>query len=539
MRNPFKMSLVAAVLTFSATLSYAQPPAGNNFSFSWGDMYKLPKKHQDLGFIGNAGSGYVQLSHRQNKSLVLQKFDAQLHLINEKKATLNNLPKGYISEQFLQVGSKYFWMFSTWERSTQTERLFTQEYDISKNTLVGNAREILSADKLTGDMVMTGFYQYSTSNKWNFFPSFDSSKILIQYRKKPEVRDDSRNKDIIGFQVFDSDMNKIWGREIRMPYTEEKMDNADYQVDREGNIFTLAKVYDDVKKKKSGYHYEVLRWSQDRQEVQIIPFRLNDKYVNSAVLTEDPQGSVIVGGYYSSKKNAVSADGFFMLKVDASAGELVNVKKGLYEFPAETIKEFEGKRTRKYVDKKEKGDKAEVQNLELRQLNINSDGSVQVFGEEYLHVSYTYTTYNGKFTSQTTVNRYYYSDIFALQINADGDLDWVKKIPKSQKGTAGIGDMSFKEFSYNGQHYFFFLDNARNADIKPSETPVQHIDRAGGVLMAVQIDAAGGMRKAAVYDTREEKRNISVTDFSNVGNNQMIVRTRAKKGKSQVALITF
>lgn len=541
MRNPSLPAYIAGLALILCSLQcIAQEPSDGSFAFSWGDTYKLPKKHADLGFIGNTTDGYVQIGHRPGKSLSLQKFDPQLHLVSEKTVDLGELPGDYSNEQFARVGNKYFWFFSTWERSEQKERLFVQEYNIRSNTMQGNARELLSSDKLTGITTANGYFSYRTYGKWNFYQSMDSSKMLVQYRKKPEVRDDSKNKDIIGFQVFDGSMNKLWGREIRMPYTEEKMDNADYQVDRQGNVYTLAKVYDGGKARKNAeYHYEILKWSEGQDKATIIPFRFSNKYVNTAMITEDPQGTVMVGGYYSTRKNSANADGFFLLKVDQGSNELVSVKKGVYEFPADVLKQFESRRARRRIEKKDKEDKAEAQNLELRKLVIGSDGSVNAYGEEFFLTVHTYTYMNGRTTSTRTVVRYYYQDILAVQINPEGELDWVRKVPKNQVGAAGRGGMSFKEFSIRNQHYFFFLDNIHNLDLREDQAPDAHADGAGGVLMSVRLDGSGKLSKSLVFDTRKEKKRLSVADFNDVGNNQMIVRARGKKGKSQPALITF
>jgi hypothetical protein len=48
---------------------------------------------------------------------------------------------------------------------------------------------------------------------------------LVSYKLFPEERNDKKNYDKIGFHVFDDKMNKLWGAEYTMPYTEAIMDN--------------------------------------------------------------------------------------------------------------------------------------------------------------------------------------------------------------------------------------------------------------------------------------------------------------------------
>jgi hypothetical protein len=506
-------------------------------AFSWGEEYELPKKHQDLGFLGNATSGYMQLAHRSHESLSFQKFSPSLHLSSEKEADLSGLPRDYSSEWLSQIGSKYYWFFATYDKGDDKESLYAQELDLETGGMKGAAREVLTSTKLTGTLTATGFYRFALTDKWNFFNSFDRSKILVQYRKKPEHRNDSRSNDVIGFQVFDAEMNKIWGREIRMPYTEEMMDNEDYQVDSRGNVYTLAKMYTELRsrdRKHPNYRFEILKWSADNNEVTKIPFRFTDKFVKTALITEAPDGKMMVGGYYSSRKTG-SADGAFLLSIDEHTNELNSVKKGTYEFSASVLKQYESRRAKRRIERKDDKDEAEAENLNFRKMVIGQDGSIEMYGEESYVVVRTYS--NGRTTTTTTT--YYYEDILAMKIDADGNLRWMTKIPKQQQGSAGVGGLSFKQYNHKGNSYILFMDNKKNLDITPDESPATHADGAGGLLMAVKIDEAGKTSKAQLYDVREERVNLAVTDFDEVGNNQLIVRGRARHRESKAALITF
>src|SRR5690606_9692058 len=109
-------------------------------------------------------------------------------------------------------------------------------------------------------------------------------------------------------QVFDETMNKIWGNEIRMPYSEKKMDNVDYTVDRDGNVYTLATVYNEEKgdKKSPNYRMEILKWAKDSKAVTKIPFKTGTNFLSTALITKDFNNSLMVVGYYSKKRNSNS-----------------------------------------------------------------------------------------------------------------------------------------------------------------------------------------------------------------------------------------
>ncbi len=543
-----------AALTFALHQSlHAQT---GHINFNWGDEYELPKRHADLGFIGNAKDGYIQVGHDDHESLSFQKFDNKLHLQNERTASLENMPKDYQSVELTNLGNKYYWFFNTYNKGEDRENIYAQEIDLQKADMKGPAKKLLSSTKLTGTLTGSGFFHFELLDKWNFYYAFDRSKVLIQYRKKPEVKDDSRNNDVMGFFVFDNNMNQLWGREVRMPYTEERMDNGDYQVDSKGNVYMLAKVYDELRskdRKHPNYHFEILKWSSDKPEVTKIPFRFTDKFVNAANIAEDANGNIVTAGYYTNRRNSGSTDGVFVLKLDDATGELTPVKKGIYPFPSTVMAQYESARTRRRIERKEeRGDAVEDAYLHLHTISLNTDGSMQIYGEEQYAVTTTY--YNGR--TSTTRTSYYYNDIMAMSTGADGEMKWVRKIPKAQTRTdisggtmfgtitttpakRAMGGMSFREFTYKGDSYLFFMDNMKNLDIEKDETPKYHVDGAGGVLMVVKIDEQGHVSKSKVFDVREEKMTLTVSNFDQVDYNQMIVRGRAKRRDSQAALVTF
>lgn len=517
----FKPFLIGAAFMLATPVFSQTHKAGGHFTFAWGEEYELPRRHQDLGFIGNAKDGYIQISHQRRNSIMFQKFDAKLHLTGTTETDISNLPRKYAFEQIAMLGDKYYWFFSIVDKKGESrEVMFAQEIDLQTGALKGRARQISS----TSDLVQG-------PGKYHFYYSFDHSKVMIRYMKKPERRNNRINNEVVGFNVFDENLQKLWGRQIRMPYTEQKMDTRDFSIDDEGNIYVLAKVYEEERSRKEpDYHFEILKWSKEKNDATAVPFRFTDKFVNSAFITEDAQHNIIVGGYYTNRKFGSSVDGLFLLKLDESKNELNNMMKGFYPFPAGVMQEYESARMRRKIERQEEKGVAENPNLELRNIVMKSDGSVQVFGEEF-HIVVN-TVSNGR--SSSTYTTYFYDDIIAMEIDKDGEMKWVKKIPKSQRGSGG-----FKNFTYGDDTYFFFMDNKKNLDIQKDETPATHVGGAGGILMAVRINAKGKTSKSMVFDVREEKMNMDVTNFKRVDDNQMMVRGYARRKASQAALITF
>lgn len=518
---------VMIALSFSA---YAQ----KNVKISWGDEFQLPKKSYELGFIGNSKIGYTEISHTRGKTINLQKFSPSLKLTGTNSISTKTLSKGYMIESLGERDKKNFLYYSTWDKKTTTETLFAQEIDAAKGEFKGSAKELISTtSRIAGRLTLTGYFQYNTADKWNFITSADSSKLMVYYRLKPKEKRDALNKDVIGIYVFDKSLNKLWGREIEMPYTEKMMDNDDYQVDSKGNVYILAKVFTGDKKDKQS-HYEVMMYDKDSKKPIISSFKFSDKTIVDIALNEDQNGRMICAGYYS--KSGAGTDGAFFLSFDEATKSMKNIHKGFYEFPNEIMRQFESKKAVKKAEKREeKGKDDEVSHLVFRNMTITNDGAITLFGEQYT----VYITIEFNRNTTTTVYHHFFDDIYAMRIGADGEMKWVKKIPKLQRGTTRNNPspdrlgLSYHLHTSGDDSYLFFVDNIKNLDLKPDQVPAMHAAGMGGVLMCVKIAADGTTSKSSIFDFREEKMNVDVRAFSNVSEKEVIGRARKLKGPLQ------
>jgi len=503
-----------------------------DMKISWSEPFEIPKKSYEVGFIGDSKSGYTLISHARKKSINLQKFSPSLKLTNTNSIPTKDFPKGYMIEREEEIGGKNYLFYSTWDKKSAVEKLYAQEINKEKGEFKGSPVELLSSDKkLAGMLVMTGFYQFNTAGKWRFEVSADRSRLLVRYRLKPEKKRDAVNKDIIGMTVYDASLKKQWSKEFEMPYTEKDMDNEDYQVDAKGNVYILAKVYTGEKKDRES-HYEVLMYDKESSKPSISSFKFTDKFVRSIAITEDKNGRMLIAGYYSKQKNG-GTDGAFLLSYDEASKSMKNVHKGFYEFPDDVIKSFETKRVQKKMEKAaDKGKDQEVANLVFRDLLIEDDGSIVLTGEQYLLVVTTTTDSKGHVTYHYT---YYYQDIYVLCVAPDGSTRWIKKIPKNQVSGSPSG-LGFHHHYDGKNHYYFFVDNAKNMNLKKDEAPATHSGGWGGLLCCVKLDENGKDSKSSIFDFREEKLSVRIRDFESVSSSQIIGRATGKgagKGKGK------
>jgi hypothetical protein len=525
--------MLACVLT---AMSYGQ---SSKFAFKLGSEYELPRKTEDLAFFGNEKDGIVNLSLKKEELIILRFNPKTLSKTMEKQIDLKEATRNFTSEIVADFNNNnYYWIHSDWEKDGGKEMLFFDKIDVGTAKITEANTRMFETTKLTGSTEAKGFYNFKTTNKYKYQYDADRKKLLVTYRLSPEERNDKKNYDKIGFQVFDENMKKIWGNEFKMPYTEAIMDNSAFSLDSKGNAYMLAKVYNSESRRERdkstgtpAYRYEVFKFTKDSKKIVIAPITLDGFYINEATLTENALHDMIIACTYSKKVKGNGTDGIFLATLDQN-GKLEKFKNGYFEFPKEELEKFESARKRRSIEKK---DDYEAANIKVRDVVVESDGTIFISCEEFRVVTHVSQTTNG---GTRVTYTYYYDDILGCKIDAGGKFEWVRKIPKRQRGSAGTGTMSFKLISDATGYYFLYLDNLKNLNLSETEEPKAHVDGWGGQVIVSKLTKDGKLTKELLFDTREQDIMIYPTDFYKIDGNRFIGRAKLKRNLYQPLLIT-
>jgi hypothetical protein len=512
-------------------LAITSPLFSQTLTYGFSNEFETIKKHDDLGFYNFEGKEYAEVYLRKGHDMIFQIFDEDFKNVKKQETVLLPGDSRYFeNEGLFNVKSRFFWFYSTWDRSAETERLFALPFDKASMKFETNEIKLIETRRL------------DPLQKYRFSYSTDSTKLLVTYRVKPIEKRDKLNKDIIGFNLFDHHMNKLYSAEIEMPYSEYDMDNLAYEVDTRGNIYMLTKVRinnsldgEVDRETKNGYRYELIRVNQKENILQRIKINLDNKFTNSAILAEDLEHNIVIAGYYSDVKNGQGSNGAYIIRLEYDENNAVkDFRKTYCEFPAETLKAYESARSRRKMDKKDQNGELEASNLVLKNVVFNDDGSVILIGEEYYVITQTnyYYVGNGMSSSYTT-RTYYYNDILVLKADKDGKTLWCNKIPKQQSGTTTY-DLSYHHHNYEGEDYFFYLDNIKNINLPLTEVPAYYAGRGGSYLTCVKIDKNGKMEKRSVFNIRDEDVAIYPRSFESVANNLIVDRLRADRHESKI-----
>jgi hypothetical protein len=530
-----KKSILMLVLLFPAFV-FGQVKFSDDFSVSTGTPYPVVDAKNKQYFPDGKGNSISIKT--EEKTITIQRYDVTAAKeINRNVYT--DLPADSRVEKILPIGGRLFYFYST-PTKVKTISLNVREISLNDGTLKAPKLLFETKGEVAGSMVgadpVTGFAAYGAlfggGKLFDLSTSFDQSKILVRYRRKPLSKDDDTNFDVLGFFVFSSNLDKINGAEIKMPYTEKKMNNLAYTVANDGTVFMLAFITE-VKA------FELF----SLKDATVTKYKLDvdaTLFFQELKMAENAEGNLVCTGYYANgidvKVNwtgnlalSMNTNGILRFKM-SKAG--VTLEKYKYDFPIALINQYESANAKEKNAARESDGKAGINDLKMINLVENKDGSTLILGEQ------TYT--RNELVGTSTKNVYYYSDMVFTKIDKSGKLLWMIKLPKTQIGFAGRGGNGVKFIQGAGAHYILFLDNKKNADITKDAVPVKRTDGDGGYLTAYKVDdATGTYTKHQILDI-ENINKIEAYQFSTSrifdATDKIFLVEIYKKGKEDVMI---
>lgn len=519
MNSRYFILLIYLFATGNVLFSQGQGPYSISHSAEFPNTKGLPLSQTNTYANGNVLLTFAK-GEKLNK-IGLQLFSNDLQLKNSTVPDVKSLfPGRAFFERVVVLNNKSYIFVREPIKETRTEVFSALEFSPVSLEIKGTPVKLFESSR----GIMGGGMGYSSS------ASNDKSKLFYKYNLTNKERKDILNRQEFGFYMFDENLKKIWGGEYTMPYSEARMSTMDYQVSNDGKLYYLIRVYDEEGKGRES-HFEILVYDKDKKDPKIIEFKIDDYTPRTTYLYEDKANNIVVAGFYSKKGNP-SIDGAFMVKLDVASGKFSKLGGGYYEIPSDIIKTYLTDRQKEKLEKKEKkGQNDErkdigINDLEIKKVHFLENGSTVIVSEIYYVV--TTTTYNGK--STTTTYDTYANDIFVFNIDVNGKLAWIKKIPKRQhEGSASGAGISISSAVKNNHVNIFYLDNIDNFTLKEDEAPKVHQSRRGGFIAAVDIDEKGVITKYNLGEANQFETNLYMRNFIDGKQNNLVAVERKKK----------
>ena len=541
-------SILIACVTMQVALTVnmkAQLKAGP-YVVKNSEEFESPKKHVVSDPIPYGNDGIVQVNRRGLKSISFQKFSNDLKFQSEKTIDLEGKFNDRVNYQsFIKLKNKTYMFAREVFKDEEKEGITALEFSYKNLDFVGSAKNLFkSSDKVQMQRFSIGFAPYGVPvygtpadmGGYDLKISEDDTKFLYTYSLKNKERDDKINKEVIGMQVFDENLVKLWGDDFEMPYTEAKMDNIGFILSDDATVYLMAKVYEGdtpkegKDKKKPNYHFEILAYKKGSKTPKIIKIKLDNYFPTEAWVYENSNHEIAITGFYSKALNK-PVDGAYMVKLDVETGTFTKIKGGYYEIPTDVIKAFTSEREKrkmdKQADKDEDGDIG-ISNLEINEIYVMDDGTTKIVAEQY-HVQVTYY-YDMNCKCMKTKYDTYADDIFVMSISVDGKLEWTKKIPKSQHANGAYGaGISINTMKKGNDVHIFYIDNIKNLNLPSDQAPKRHEDRRGGFLTGVTVTTKGDVKKYSLGEIETYDTNFYIREFVDGERNNLISTERRKK----------
>ena len=530
-----KLSIVVCILLWAlAPLSAQDYYTSEDFDVQLSKPFPVVDAVSKLYL--NSTDHVVSFKRRKNNSFIIQTFDAKT--LTETSRFEDKFKESYAElENFMVINERFYIFYSMYDKRGDIENLMVVEIDPNTSKFKGDPKTLLSVQgKVLGDLVSGGAWSFRTVNKFSFEYSKSKNNILIHHRMKPEFRNDNVSYMRVGLYVFDRDLNQTWGDIREMKYTEAQMELINYNVDHEGNAYILGKIYKDGKRDQKrrkdeeiNYTYELMTFSGSNDPAVHTELELDaNRFIRSAALVERDDNNLVIAGYY---KNAYTSatQGAFVFNFDKSTK---NYTKDYYAIPLDILNAYQSKRAVKKNTKHDDDDtKGGLFHLKADHIYLDGPGNITIIGEQFQIIQRTTTDSKGR--SRTTYE-YHYSDIVVMKVTPSGELAWITRIPKHQKGARIPGGMSYSMMGTDNHLYLLYLDHIKNNDLEIDKEPAVHIDGQGGFLTSSKINfETGELSKENLFDMRKVN-GIPVYQFStdrvlNLSQSQIAVEVYKKK----------
>ncbi len=414
----------------------------------WGENLRLKGKaiitdiigEDETGFFvlkatgGYFSSGKMWLERYASKDMSLQ-FSEELKFPVIDGRTAN-------FEELLYVNGQLILFTSLYNKEAGENRAYAQL--VSNKGELGPHKEIdlIKAEKK------------KNNGTFNFTISDDQKSILVSHND-PFAK---QKNETFSYKLYDTQLNLSWAKNFKLPYKDISVKISEHVIDQQGNIYMLAKLYEDREKKDKklkdvpSYHYVIIAYYPAENKLKEFDISLGNKWITSVTFDITHDGDLAIGGFYSNNLR-YSIVGTFFLTIDQTSKAIKS--KGLKAFDKQFLMEFMNER------KVDRGN--ELEQFYFDHFILKEDGGAVFVAEQY----YTYTTsYVDPRTGAVTYTyHYFYDDLIAVSINPDGSIAWARKIPKRQHTSNDGGYFSSYALAVTNEYvHIVFNDNPYNQE---------------------------------------------------------------------------
>lgn len=486
-------------------------------NIEWGDSQRqqgrlikiLSYKSDDfytLRWVGGNVGGSYQLTHNVDFKTVDRR---------RIKLIVNKSIANY--EDVAIVGDDLVVFLS--DKKNGKNQLFMQKYGIDL--------------KPSGEQILLASYDLQLGVKGEYKIIFSPNKKYFGVIWEIPGKKDRRFK--YGFNIFDTNLNKINDGEYPIRYKSKYINIHDHYISDNADYFLTFSLFKDSEKtiiKNIKEFKEMHVYHIDTSGLQDLLINFSGRKLKTSIISSNNNDFVITGIY--SLDNSNSASGIFYKRINLSNGNLT--VDSYMDFDLDFIKRGISERDLKKLERrilKGRGNN-QLQNFDMRETKLLEDGSIVGVMEQYyveLRTSGDFNNIGGARSSDRYY--YYYNDLIVFRISNNGELIWKEKIKKNQVSINDRGRYSsYASYITDSTYNFLFNDNYLNYNEDRTfkfDSILNTLDygRKKGVVALTNLDLDSGEIQREVFFDWNKIGGISVPKKFKVSYdlNKMIIYT--------------
>jgi len=507
------LSVVFALCIAASVLS--QPLAVN---FGGGLDYTMPKNNDMVRLIGGDSRSMFAIRIDDKDQLYLDQFDAN-SMMQSSTSPLTIPSVDGIQGKFVDlffIDGKLI-LFTEVLNNTRKEKTLYAQFIDDRGKIMGETEPI-------GRLL-----EQNTAVDFNVELSSDGEYIFVYYNQ-PFVK---YNEELFYLKVFGSDLEEKYDVDVKLPMNNLVFSVVQYETNKLGLVYMIAEITPEKRNKRSNVsaasQFKLIVYDVKADKAEAYDIKAEKYELANLIMGTDLSGNVDIYGLMT-RKGKVETEGIFHKKFDITTRKFISAdaKKGYYIFKREELPEFRNPRVSERID--------QVYNYALKNVLYLANGSSIVVME---HQNYWMDSMPDPQTKQTTYQEYLkFNDILIACTDAQNNMIWMKRIPKSQKSYNDYGKYSSFYATVNLDWVMlFYNDNPKN--IKNLSKKILDgtkysscflPDRTGNPVV-VSVFADGDIIGYPMFEKKQKKNIIVPSMITRYGDTYMAYTQKGVKYK--------
>ncbi|RZK12379.1 MAG: hypothetical protein EOO46_03380 [Flavobacterium sp.] len=467
-------------------------------------------KTKGNAFVLGGNENFYYTGHVNNDDyLVCRKYNTSMEVVKEQVVPFELDEKRYSYKNSIFLKNKIVHIIKEHKRKEDKDVLYASFTDLD---LKNNDKSLILDE--TGEDERTSFFG---SN----YISPDSTKILIFHEKNGRKKDPSR----LSFKVYKSDFSDVLlDKLVEIPIKDRNFSTKSISVDNLGNVYVLANVFREKKERVKGQsadYYKLIVFDKTTGAPKEFDFDFENQSITSIDIIPSKNNTFICTGFlgdieqgFLSKRVSNISDEMFSAILDCNNLTLSST----FKLKVEGLYPDKVRKTQDFVPYK------------VKDIFPKPDGGYVVVAEQYKLIVTTTSSANGM---THTTYRYYYCDIACMQVDKNGKLESITKVPKYQLNASNPSIISTH---LDGKTYIIYEDLAKNLEAETDKETKKSSKSwlssdSKNALFLLTIDASGKPKKDIIYDYKESKIRPKIRASVLINPSTIIVNANDQIGK--------